>query len=120
MGDFALPYVKIGRNSAQINAGEAFAFSGGIGCRTFGLQAGHSTMMGLQVQDRYPSPLKRSAHLWRASFFGRMTGLRNGKAAARRRTTNNLTNRVEARRCVAGPLLMQDSQPIGWARGDLT
>ena len=41
-------------------------------------------------------------------------------SAAANTTRHNQTNRVGVRRSVPRPFLMQDPQPIGWARGDLT
>jgi len=71
MGDIMLAYGGFERIDAQIDTRAACEFSRSNLRRIFKLQVGpSSTVTGLQTQDRYPSPLKRSAHAGRPLFFG--------------------------------------------------
>ena len=223
MGDFAPAHREFGRIDAQIDARAATKFPwSALRCIVVEQVVSSSTVVSLHVQNRYPSPLKRSVHLDRPLFFrgwpnrptvaqclccgvavpcrksrlfirGKARGAlvrfsenvnsegdttctrqfywrafsplqqqfrpaiptRNAaswaqpqarssltrRAAARQPvpslagllaysattqafadnlTHNNQTNRAGVRRCAPRPFLMQDPQPMGWARGDLT
>ena len=55
------PYHQFGRNDAQVDARGAFGFPTRDLDRIVKVQAGRSTgAANLQVQDRYPSPLRLS------------------------------------------------------------
>ena len=70
MGEIVLAYDGFERIDAQIDARAACEFSWSNLHRIFKWQVGpSSTVTGLQTQDRYPSPLKRSAHAGRPLFF---------------------------------------------------
>ena len=223
MGKIALTYERFKRINAQIDVTAVIEFAQPAACTIVARQASpSSTEMRLHVQNRYPSPLKRSARLGRPLFFcagrrGRQSAdaspavraefrqiqqfrkflklfqafgcwvsksnqgefqcvrhssyrpfLRqpsrcqpviptpnaalSGQAqvqpsprpqvatplralslvarqacsattqasASNNQTTTNQTNRAGMRRCAPRPFLMQDPQPMGWARGDLT
>lgn len=92
MGDFVLAYVGIGRKPAQTDVASNNAFVPACLVGIVGVQASpSSTENGLQVQNRYPSPLKRSAHTGRPLFF--RTRLREWRHGADARGLSRATVR---------------------------
>lgn len=78
MGGIVLPFDGIERNDAQFDARATSLFSRSLARRILGVQVNpSSTAMDLQVQDRYPSPLKRSAFASRPLFLFRSSGWRH-------------------------------------------
>lgn len=84
MGSFALATPSIGRIPAQSDVTSNNAFAWPIVAGMLIKQANpSSTENGLQVQNRYPSPLKRSAFAGRPLFFGQGLKWRLGAEVAR-------------------------------------